>query len=77
MLVCLKLTFSVGKHALGDRARKLDQGILITRFELPFNIWWYVIFLLEHGHNPARSWLASTATLTSAWVYVTTPKSAK
>ena len=29
-----------GKHALGDRARKLDQGILITRFELPFNIWW-------------------------------------
>ncbi|KAF7312158.1 Inositol polyphosphate phosphatase [Mycena indigotica] len=28
-----------GKHALGDRARKLDQGILITRFELPFNIW--------------------------------------
>jgi hypothetical protein len=29
-----------GKHALGDRARKIDQGILITRFELPFNIWW-------------------------------------
>ncbi|KAG6873247.1 hypothetical protein C0995_001267 [Termitomyces sp. Mi166 len=28
-----------GKHALGDRARKLDQGIIITRFELPFNIW--------------------------------------
>ncbi|OAV89048.1 hypothetical protein PTTG_07127 [Puccinia triticina 1-1 BBBD Race 1] len=28
-----------GKHALGDRARKLDKGILITRFELPFNIW--------------------------------------
>ncbi|TFK28181.1 DUF572-domain-containing protein [Coprinopsis marcescibilis] len=28
-----------GTHALGDRARKLDQGILITRFELPFNIW--------------------------------------
>ncbi|KZP27347.1 DUF572-domain-containing protein [Athelia psychrophila] len=28
-----------GKHALGDRARKLDQGILITRFEMPFNIW--------------------------------------
>ena len=31
---------TIGKHALGDRARKLDQGILITRFELPFNIWW-------------------------------------
>ncbi|GAA99955.1 uncharacterized protein L969DRAFT_90041 [Mixia osmundae IAM 14324] len=28
-----------GKHALGDRARKLDQGVLITRFELPFNVW--------------------------------------
>ncbi|KIJ51330.1 hypothetical protein M422DRAFT_26748 [Sphaerobolus stellatus SS14] len=28
-----------GKHALGDRARKIDQGILVTRFELPFNIW--------------------------------------
>ncbi|GAA5932221.1 Saf4/Yju2 family protein [Sporobolomyces koalae] len=28
-----------GKHALGDRARKLDQGILIVRFELPYNIW--------------------------------------
>ncbi|KAM0790931.1 hypothetical protein ACM66B_004238 [Microbotryomycetes sp. NB124-2] len=28
-----------GKHALGDRARKLDKGILIVRFELPFNIW--------------------------------------
>ena len=27
---------------MGDRARKIDQGILITRFELPFNIWWYV-----------------------------------
>ncbi|KAH7106490.1 CWC16 protein [Auriculariales sp. MPI-PUGE-AT-0066] len=28
-----------GKHALGDRARKLNQGILIVRFELPYNIW--------------------------------------
>ena len=28
-----------GKHPLGDRARKLDQGILIVRFELPFNVW--------------------------------------
>ncbi|KAH8928635.1 DUF572-domain-containing protein [Atractiella rhizophila] len=28
-----------GVHALGDRARKLNQGVLITRFELPFNIW--------------------------------------
>jgi len=29
----------VGKHPLGDRARKIDKGILIVRFELPFNIW--------------------------------------
>ncbi|KAF8339982.1 uncharacterized protein EI90DRAFT_3243071 [Cantharellus anzutake] len=28
-----------GKHALGDRARKIDKGVLIVRFELPFNIW--------------------------------------
>ncbi|GAA6036438.1 hypothetical protein JCM8097_003507 [Rhodosporidiobolus ruineniae] len=28
-----------GKHALGDRARKIDQGILVVRFELPFNMW--------------------------------------
>eukprot|EP00887_Chlorella_sp_A99_P002693 scaffold6.g2693.t1 len=29
-----------GSHgALGDRARKLDQGILIIRFEMPFNVW--------------------------------------
>ncbi|KAI8149795.1 hypothetical protein BJV82DRAFT_641741 [Fennellomyces sp. T-0311] len=29
----------IGKHPLGDRARKIDQGILVVRFELPFNIW--------------------------------------
>ncbi|GAO46943.1 DUF572-domain-containing protein [Saitoella complicata NRRL Y-17804] len=28
-----------GTHALGDRARKLDKGILIVRFELPFHVW--------------------------------------
>ncbi|KNC74139.1 hypothetical protein, variant, partial [Sphaeroforma arctica JP610] len=28
-----------GSHPLRDRARKLDQGILIVRFELPYNIW--------------------------------------
>lgn len=26
-------------HPLRDRARKLDQGILIIRFEMPYNIW--------------------------------------
>lgn len=29
----------VGQHPLRDRARKLGEGILIVRFELPFNIW--------------------------------------
>jgi coiled-coil domain-containing protein 130 len=29
----------VGQHPLRERARKLDQGILIVRFEMPFNIW--------------------------------------
>ncbi|KTW30299.1 hypothetical protein T552_00774 [Pneumocystis carinii B80] len=28
-----------GTHALGNRARKLDKGILIVRFELPYSIW--------------------------------------
>lgn len=28
-----------GQHALRERARKLDEGILIIRFEMPFNIW--------------------------------------
>ncbi|WWD20247.1 hypothetical protein CI109_104723 [Kwoniella shandongensis] len=27
------------KHALGNRAKDIDKGILIVRFELPFNIW--------------------------------------
>ncbi|KAI3452985.1 hypothetical protein Pfo_009648 [Paulownia fortunei] len=28
-----------GHHALRERARKIDQGILIIRFEMPFNVW--------------------------------------
>eukprot|EP01100_Stratorugosa_tubuloviscum_P003078 TRINITY_DN1728_c0_g1_i1.p1 TRINITY_DN1728_c0_g1~~TRINITY_DN1728_c0_g1_i1.p1 ORF type:complete len:303 (-),score=139.44 TRINITY_DN1728_c0_g1_i1:74-982(-) len=28
-----------GQHPLRDRARKLDQGILIVRFEMPYNVW--------------------------------------
>jgi hypothetical protein len=28
-----------GTHALRERARKLDRGILIIRFEMPYNIW--------------------------------------
>lgn len=29
----------MGTHALRERARKLHMGILIIRFEMPFNIW--------------------------------------
>ncbi|CAI2324764.1 unnamed protein product [Caenorhabditis sp. 36 PRJEB53466] len=28
-----------GTHALRERAKKIDQGILVIRFEMPFNIW--------------------------------------
>ena len=33
------LNGSHGVHALRERARKLDRGILIIRFEMPYNIW--------------------------------------
>jgi len=29
----------VGQHPLRERAKKLDQGILVVRFEMPFDIW--------------------------------------
>ncbi|XP_024525374.1 coiled-coil domain-containing protein 130 [Selaginella moellendorffii] len=28
-----------GQHPLRERARKIDQGILVIRFEMPFNVW--------------------------------------
>ncbi|XGW09921.1 hypothetical protein V3C99_011862 [Haemonchus contortus] len=28
-----------GTHALRERAKKISQGILVIRFEMPFNIW--------------------------------------
>ncbi|PFH34332.1 nuclear protein-like family protein [Besnoitia besnoiti] len=28
-----------GSHPLGDRAKKLDVGILVIRFEMPFKVW--------------------------------------
>ncbi|XP_049849210.1 probable splicing factor YJU2B [Schistocerca gregaria] len=28
-----------GKHPYGSRARKLDKGILVIRFEMPWNMW--------------------------------------
>jgi len=29
----------LGTHALRERARKIHMGILIIRFEMPYNIW--------------------------------------
>lgn len=29
-----------GTNPYGKRGRQLDKGILVVRFELPFNIWW-------------------------------------
>ena len=45
-----RLTFSVmtcqgglnkfhGQHALRERAKKIGEGILVIRFEMPYNIW--------------------------------------
>ncbi|CAO1637215.1 unnamed protein product [Parajaminaea phylloscopi] len=31
--------FNGDRHALGKRAHKINQGILVVRFELPFSIW--------------------------------------
>ncbi|CAN5971762.1 unnamed protein product, partial [Sphagnum jensenii] len=28
-----------GQHPLRERAKKIDQGILVIRFEMPYNIW--------------------------------------
>ncbi|KAL6758497.1 CWC16 protein [Haematococcus lacustris] len=28
-----------GQHALRDRAKNIDKGILVIRFEVPFHIW--------------------------------------
>ncbi|KAK5584388.1 hypothetical protein RB653_005999 [Dictyostelium firmibasis] len=28
-----------GQHHLRDRAKKIDQGILVIRFEMPFSVW--------------------------------------
>lgn len=30
---------ATGQHPLRERAKKLDQGILVIRFEMPFNVW--------------------------------------
>ncbi|KAI5477479.1 hypothetical protein MNV49_006325 [Pseudohyphozyma bogoriensis] len=56
-----------GKHALGDRARKLDQGILIVRFELPYNIW------CGHCGNHIGQGVRYNAEKKKVGMYYTTP----
>jgi len=29
-----------GQHPLRERAKKLNQGILVIRFEMPYNVWY-------------------------------------
>ncbi|KAI8821800.1 CWC16 protein, partial [Fimicolochytrium jonesii] len=57
----------VGQHPLRDRARKLDQGILIVRFELPYNIW------CEGCGNHVGMGVRYNAEKKKAGMYYTTP----
>ena len=65
---------ATGKHALGDRARKLDQGILITRFELPYHIWWYVHCYMSHTTPDAHVPVVGHAKASSPRVIVSTQR---
>ncbi|KAL8277203.1 hypothetical protein RQP46_010376 [Phenoliferia psychrophenolica] len=56
-----------GKHALGDRARKLDKGILIVRFELPYNIW------CDNCKNHIGQGVRYNAEKSKVGMYYTTP----
>lgn len=56
---------------MGDRARKLDKGILITRFELPFNIWWYAYTTYLYRVVLICVPLVGRVTTTSEWACAT------
>ena len=56
-----------GRHPLGHRARKLDQGILVVRFELPFNIW------CDACHNHIGQGVRYNAEKKQVGSYYTTP----
>lgn len=58
------------KHALGNRAKDIDKGILVVRFELPFNIWC-------GGCNVRSCRRHADTRTTSAQVFVTMPKRRK
>ncbi|CAG0896033.1 unnamed protein product [Cyprideis torosa] len=56
-----------GTHALRERARKLHQGILIIRFELPYNIW------CEGCENHIGMGVRYNAEKSKVGMYYTTP----
>ncbi|XP_014677142.1 PREDICTED: coiled-coil domain-containing protein 130 homolog [Priapulus caudatus] len=56
-----------GTHALRERARKIKQGILIIRFEMPYNIW------CEGCGNPIGMGVRYNAEKSKIGMYYTTP----
>ncbi|CAH2009485.1 unnamed protein product [Acanthoscelides obtectus] len=57
----------LGTHALRERARKIDQGIIIIRFEMPYNIW------CEGCQNHIGMGVRYNAEKTKVGMYYTTP----
>ncbi|KAK9873479.1 hypothetical protein WA026_022712 [Henosepilachna vigintioctopunctata] len=57
----------LGTHALRERARKIHQGIIIIRFEMPYNIW------CEGCNNHIGMGVRYNAEKTKAGMYYTTP----
>nr|XP_021184383.2 coiled-coil domain-containing protein 130 homolog [Helicoverpa armigera] len=57
----------MGTHALRERARKLHMGILIIRFEMPYNIW------CEGCNNHIGMGVRYNAEKTKIGMYYTTP----
>ncbi|CAG9773110.1 unnamed protein product [Ceutorhynchus assimilis] len=56
-----------GTHALRERARKLDKGIIIIRFEMPYNIW------CDECKNHIGMGVRYNAEKTKVGMYYTTP----
>lgn len=57
----------LGTHALRERARKIHLGIIIVRFEMPYNIW------CEGCNNHIGMGVRYNAEKTKIGMYYTTP----
>ncbi|KAL1509438.1 hypothetical protein ABEB36_004175 [Hypothenemus hampei] len=57
----------LGTHALRERARKIDKGIIIIRFEMPYNIW------CDECKNHIGMGVRYNAEKTKVGMYYTTP----